>query len=271
MRVGRRTLLSVFLAICACSAALPAASEKDLNDVYEGLLAKYIEISPDGINRVHYKRWKEHRGDRQALDSYIESLAAMKPSKMRRDEAFAYWGNLYNAITLKVVLDAYPVKSIKEISSPGAWLDPKAWLGGPWRAVRVRVEERNLSLDDIEHRILRPNFRDPRAHYMLNCASIGCPNLAPRAWRPDTLDQDLDRAARDFINHARGVSRTSDGELVVSSIFRWFAEDFGGSDAATIAHLIKYAEPALAVVLKSKNRIGSDRYDWSLNDAAVRK
>lgn len=270
MQVGRRVILCAFFALSACVGSLTVASTSDRHEVYDGLLAKYVEASPDGINRVHYKRWKDHSGDRRALDNYIDGLAAMQPSKMSRDEAFAYWGNLYNAITLKVVLDAYPVKSIKEISSPGAWLDPKAWLGGPWRAVRVRVEERNLSLDDIEHGILRPNFRDPRVHYMLNCASIGCPNLAPRAWRPDTLDQDLDRAARDFINHPRGVALATDGEPVVSSIFRWFAEDFGGSDAATIAHLIKYAEPALAAVLKSKNRIGSDRYDWSLN-AAVRK
>lgn len=267
MQVGRRVLVGAFLTLSACFGLSTVASASDRNEVYDGLLAKYVEVSPDGVNRVHYRRWKDHSGDRRALDNYIDGLAALEPSKMRREEAFAYWGNLYNAITVKVVLDAYPVKSIKEISSPGAWLDPKAWLGGPWRAVRVRVEGRNLSLDDIEHGILRPNFRDPRVHYMLNCASIGCPNLALRAWRPDTLEQDLDRAARDFINHPRGVSRATDGELSVSSIFRWFAEDFGGSDAATITHLIKYAEPALAEVLKSKNRIGADRYDWALNDA----
>lgn len=257
--------LAVLLLVAVGAGSGVAANE--LDKIYGDLLIKYVKKSSDGINRVHYARWKENGEDRRKLDGYILALAELKPSAMKREEAFAYWGNLYNAVTLKVVLDDYPVKSIKQISSPGAWLDPKAWLGGPWRATRVRVEGKNLSLDDIEHSIIRPTYRDPRAHYMLNCASIGCPNLLPRPWRADTLEADLDEAARAFINHSRGVSIGSNGQLTVSSIFRWFGEDFGGNDPAIIAHIVRYAEPGLAGALKAKVRIDADGYNWSLNDA----
>jgi hypothetical protein len=130
----------------------------------------------------------------------------------------------------------------------------------------VSVEGRQLSLDDIEHGIMRPTFADPRVHYAVNCAAIGCPNLAPRAWRAETLDRDLDGAARAFINHPRGVMGRPDGSLRVSSIYKWFKEDFGGTDAGIIAHLRRYAGPVLLAKLTADARIFDDHYDWALND-----
>jgi len=123
-----------------------------------------------------------------------------------------------------------------------------------------------MSLDDIEHETMRPTFRDPRVHYAVNCASIGCPNIWPRAWRAATLDRALDEAAAAFVNHPRGVAVLPDGRLRVSSIFTWFREDFGGDEAGVLAHLRRHAAPALAGRLQGAT-IAGDAYDWALNDA----
>lgn len=122
-----------------------------------------------------------------------------------------------------------------------------------------------MSLDDIEHGVMRPTFRDPRVHYAVNCASVGCPNLRPRAWRAASLEADLDDAARAFVNHPRGVSVLADGRLRVSSIYQWFREDFGGNEAGVIAHLRQHAAPPLAAQLAQAGSIAGHDYDWALN------
>lgn len=240
-------------------------AQEDADARYDTLLNRYVKASPDGVNRVDYAGWRAASADRTALDSYISELSARRPSAMTRPEAFAFWGNLYNAITLKVVLDRYPVASIREIKSD-SWFDPKAYMG-PWRQSRVTVEGRKLSLDDIEHSIMRPTFKDPRVHYIVNCASLGCPNLMNRAWRAATLEADLDAGARAFVNHPRGVSILPSGALKISSIYKWFIEDFGGNDAGLLNHFRAYANSDLQGRLATSPRIAEDDYDWSLNRA----
>lgn len=258
----RRTALSLGLSFVAWTAA---GAQDDADAAYDALLSRYVKASSDGVNRVDYASWRAAAADRAALDGYIAALSARRPSAMTRAEAFAFWGNLYNAVTLKLVLDRYPVASIRDIKSD-SWFDPKAYTG-PWRQSRVTVEGRKLSLDDIEHSIMRPTFKDPRLHYMVNCASYGCPNLMNRAWRAATLEADLDAAARAFVNHPRGVSALPSGALKVSSIYKWFIEDFGGDDAGLITHFRAFAHPDLQSRLATTPRIAEDGYDWSLNRA----
>ena len=143
-------------------------------------------------------------------------------------------------------------------------ISPGLFADGPWGAKLITVEGEQVSLDDIEHRILRPIWRDPRVHYAVNCASLGCPDLHARAWIAEGLDASLDAAARTYVNHPRGA-RVEDGRLIVSSIYDWFEEDFGGSDAGVIAHLKTFAAPPLAQALSSITRVSDDRYDWRLN------
>ena len=119
--------------------------------------------------------------------------------------------------------------------------------------------------DDIEHRILRPLWREPRTHYAINCASIGCPNLMREAFTAGNTEALLDAGARAYVNHPRGVTVAGDN-LVVSSIYDWFQVDFGGSDKGVIRHLRQYAEPALEARLQRFDSIDDDEYDWSLND-----
>jgi hypothetical protein len=226
----------------------PAAAMPDPGG-FDRLLAAYVRPGADGVNRVDYARWKASAGDRAALRSYIAAMEAERPSTLPRAAAFAYWANLYNAATVEVVLANYPVRSIRDIG-----------FGGPWKTKRLTVEGRALSLDDVEHRIMRPTFRDPRVHYALNCASIGCPDLPRRAWRAETLEAGLDAAARAYVAHPRGVEITPGG-LRLSSIYRWYAEDFGDLRA----HLARYATPERAAAIRSSPRIAGYGYDWRLN------
>lgn len=254
-----------------CSLVVPAISQPlsaEMSDAaFDTLLAKYVKSNADGVNRVDYARWKASTEDLARLNGYIRQLTARAPSRMPRSDAFAFWCNLYNAITLKVVLDRYPAASIRDTKNEGL-LDPKAYTG-PWRTKRVTIEGRPYSLDDIEHEVLRPVFNDPRVHYAVNCAAYGSPNLRAKAWAADTLDADLDSAAREFVNHPRAVTVLPNNGLRVSSIYKWFSADFGGNDAAVLAHLRKYMrEATLVAALASRPGIGiaEDGYDWSLND-----
>ena len=257
----RRSLLA--LPAFALLPRTAAAGEAAL----DALLARYVSLPADGVARVAYARWKAAAADLAILDAWIAEAAARRPSALPRAEAFAFWANLYNALTLKVVLDHYPVRSIRDIRSTGVPFDVRQFTG-PWRTRLVTIEGRRMSLDDIEHETMRPTFRDPRVHYAVNCASIGCPNLRPRAFHAATLEADLDAAARAFVNHPRGVLVLGDGRLRVSSIYHWFKEDFGGTDAGVIAHLRRHADPALASRLAAATAIAGHVYDWGLNDAA---
>lgn len=234
-------------------------SEKIDHSAWEAFLGKYVKASPDGVNRVAYGAVSD--ADKHALDQYLDAMQAVHISGHSSAEQRAYWINLYNAATLKVVLDHYPVKSILEINISPGW-----FAKGPWGRQLLMVEDEPITLDDIEHRILRPVWKDPRTHYSVNCASYGCPNLQPHAFTPANMDAMLDAAARAYVNHPRGA-RVENGQLIVSSIYTWFKEDFGGDDAGVIAHLRKYAEPKLAAQLVGITRISDDRYDWSLNEA----
>ncbi|MFN7054495.1 DUF547 domain-containing protein [Hyphomonas sp.] len=217
------------------------------------LLAAYVRSAEDGVTRVDYAALAANSADRAALDAYIARFAEADLSA-KTDANFASWANLYNAVTVRHILERYPVRSIRD-----------GYLNGPWKQVRVRAGGREVSLDAIEHDILRVRWGTPEVHYALNCASYSCPNLPPYAWEPATLEADLARAARDYVNHPRGVTVTARG-LTVSSIYSWFEKDFGGSKAAVIEHLLLHAEPGLAASIRANPRINRHTYDWALND-----
>jgi hypothetical protein len=227
--------------------------------VWSEFLIQYRQIGNDGIARVSYGTVTP--ADRAALDVYIHGLAGRAISSYPREQQFAYWVNLYNALTIQIVLDAYPVESIRDIDiSPGLFSD------GPWDATLLFIEEEAVTLNDIEHRILRPIWNDPRVHYVLNCASLGCPNLGARAFAAGEMEVMLDDAARTHINSPRGA-RIENNALVVSRIYDWFHEDFGEGEEAVIAHLRQYAGPGLEAALMVSDGIDSYEYDWALNDA----
>jgi hypothetical protein len=229
---------------------------------WDGLLKEFVVPGTDGLNRVDYRRFKAE--GHQRLKSYIKAMTAIDIRNFDRPEQFAYWANLYNAKTIDIVLDKYPVKSIKDISLGGGLV--ATITGGPWKARVLEISGLELSLDDIEHGILRPLFKDPRAHYAVNCASIGCPNLGTDAFTGAGLEVQLDASARAYVNHPRGIA-VDGGNATASSIYSWFQEDFGGNDAGVLAHIKRYAGEALKSKLEGITQIDSYGYDWSLNEA----
>ncbi len=225
---------------------------------WQGFLDSHLQRGNDEITRLNYAEVSE--GDKNLLDHYLAQLQRSPVSSLSRDQQRAYWINLYNAGTAWVILKYYPVASIRDIDiSPGWFSD------GPWGKKLFKIEGQMVSLDDIEHRILRPIWKDPRLHYALNCASLGCPNLQQQVFTVENNEALLDQAATSFINHRRGVDVVN-GELDVSSIYHWFKEDFGGSDQAVISHLKRFANPALAAKLRNIKEISGHQYDWSLNE-----
>jgi hypothetical protein len=239
----------------------PSSVSQVDHSTWDRLLKAYLINGPDRVSLFRYSRVSAV--DRAALDRYIRQLTQTAVNRLNRNEQKAFWINLYNALTVKVILEHYPVESIRDIDiSPGLFSD------GPWGKKLVSVEGEEISLDDIEHRILRPIWKDPRVHYGVNCASIGCPNLQAEAFTAENTDELLDKGAREFVNSLRGV-RIENGKLTVSSIYVWFESDFGGTDAGVIDHLKKYAHPDLRAQLEKIDRISDNQYDWMLNEATV--
>ena len=236
----------------------PASTRQVDHAAWSRFLAQYLVPGDDGINRFAYARAKA--SGRALLDGYIASLEAVPVSRLDRQEQRAYWINLYNAATTRIVLEHYPVKSLRDIS-----LGPGLFSFGPWDKKVVTVEGAALSLNDIEHGILRPIWRDPRLHYALNCAAVSCPSLPTVAFTAANAERLLDEGARAYINDPRGV-RIARGALTVSSIYLWYRADFGDGEAAVIEHLRHYAAPALARELARFRAPDHYAYDWDLID-----
>jgi hypothetical protein len=235
----------------------PKSRESINHSLWGNLLSRHVRKSNRGVNLVDYRGFSA--ADRTMLADYIAILTGVSISQFNRDQQLAYWINLYNALTVQVVLDHYPVDSIRDIN-----ISPGLFTIGPWDKTLISIEGEDLTLNDIEHRILRPIWRDPRIHYAVNCASIGCPDLRDRAYPATGIDKLLDQAATAYVNDPRGVS-VVDGKVSVSKIYDWFIEDFGGSEETVLHHLQQYAAPELAARLEAIGKLSNEHYDWSIN------
>lgn len=230
---------------------------------WDDFLKKYlVSPHPSGITRLRYPSVSAE--DRDLLKRYLKGLQELPISTYNQAEQRAYWINLYNALTVDIILSRYPVASIRDVN-----LSPGLLSRGPWGAKLLIIEGEKVSLDDIEHRILRPIWKDNRIHYAVNCASLGCPNLQPSAYTADNTEALLEKGAREYINHPRGVL-VKEGKLQVSSIYVWFQQDFGGDAEGLMEHWQKYAEPNLAAALSSYSGGLAHDYDWRLNGADSR-
>ena len=223
---------------------------------FDAFLGKYVVVHAHGPNGVRYGAVTS--ADRQRLDQFIRRLEKLRIDDYNRRVQRAYWINLYNAKTLDLVLRHYPVDSIKNIG--GGFFS-----SGPWDETLLKVEGQELSLNDIEHRILRPIWPDGLTHYGVNCASISCPSLLKTAYTGANVAQKLRDNAHAYINSPQGVS--IDGtHVVVSRIYAWYIADFGGDQAGVISQLRRYAAPQLSARLDMLHHINDYRYDWALND-----
>ena len=229
------------------------------HSAWQAILDGYLRTGhPSGVNRFDYAALKANAEDAAGLADYLAALQAIDPRTHSGPQQLAYWINFYNALTVHVVLADYPIESIRDIGN--SWVLP-----GPWKDVNAKVAGQELTLDNIEHDILRPIWGDNRIHYAVNCASYGCPNLLPQAFTAANAEQLFEQGAKDHINHPRGASFTDDGDLQVSSIYDWFQEDFGDSEEGVLMHLMQYADEGLAERLQSFDGDMTFEYDWKLN------
>lgn len=222
---------------------------------WQQVLNDYLVPAYGGLNRVDYAALAAD--GTAALDGYIEAMAAVDPSAHSRAEQMAYWINVYNALTVRRMVADWPVDTILDVGD-GA-------IGrGPWGEPAITVRGTTLSLDDIEHRILRVVWREPRVHFAVNCASVGCPDLQPIVFTGANLEAQLTLGARNYLASARGVVRDGDA-LTVSSLFQWYAEDFGDDLPAVLERLAGYADDETAALLRAHDGPVRYDYDWSIN------
>lgn len=263
------------LAVLTCAGAQAAAPRAELwdrwlahdpasllqidHDDWDAFLVRYLRIGADGVHRVTYGAVAPE--DRALLENYVARLGGLPISRYSRPEQMAYWINLYNALVVRLVVDHYPIASIRDVGK-----GPDESGVGPWKKELVEVEGTPLSLHDIAHRILRPIWRDPRVHYALACGAVSCPNLQPEPFYADQLDRQLSEAAMAYVNDRRCI-RIEGDQLNLSSLYRWYRDDFGPTDQDVINHLMAYAAPNLAMKLQGFDQISDDGFDWRLNDA----
>lgn len=245
-------VIAVFL-LEGCGALDPqqANTQPVSHDRFDGLLKKHV--SPSGL--VSYAGFKE---DQDELEQYLETLTDHPPNDANwtNSEKLAYWINLYNAFTVQLILDHYPVKSIKDI---GAELQVP-FVNTPWDIKFIEIAGQEYDLNNIEHNILRKLFDEPRIHFAINCASMSCPPLRREAYVANKLEQQLTEQAVIFLNDsARNL--ITDEKAEVSKIFRWFQGDF--TKKGTLKDFInQYAERRIM----DDTDITYMDYDWAINE-----
>jgi len=216
--------------------------------IYSKLLSMYVQ---NGV--VDYAGFKK---DEKKIDQFLKLFELTDVRKLSRDDQMAFYINAYNAWTIKLILSGYPgVESIKDLGG---------FFSGPWKKEFVRINDKVVTLDHIEHDILRPTFKDPRVHFAVNCASKGCPLLISEPYEGSRLGEQLDRSTREFINDPKKNYLAGD-KLYVSSIFKWFAKDFNKD---VIGFFIQYADDPLKKQLQARQdhiKVKYLDYDWSLN------
>ncbi|MGB1268757.1 MAG: DUF547 domain-containing protein [Flavobacteriaceae bacterium] len=185
--------------------------------------------------------------DKKIFKRYLTALSENPPQESwTKEDTLAYWMNVYNAFTIKLITDNYPTESIKNIKD--AWSSRFFKIGRKW-----------YNLQDVEHKILR-KMNDPRIHFGINCASFSCPPLLNRAFTAATVNTDLDFLAHRFIND-KTRNTISENNIQLSKIFKWYASDFK-TDGTLIDYLNKYSE----VIINKNTKRSFKNYDWSLND-----
>ncbi len=231
------------------------SQEKVNHQIFQYILDRYLNgNNSSGINRFDYNSVSGE--DKKILKNYLKKLSDIDVTKLNKKEQMAYWINMYNALTVDTILWKYPVDSIKDIKSG-------IFTPGPWKLKLITVENVELSLNDIEHSILRPIWKDKRIHYAVNCASMGCPNLSKSVYSANSLEEMLNSAASDYINHPRGVN-FGNNKLILSSIYNWYKDDFG-SKKDLLQHLAEYAKGDLKEKLLTWTGSIKYGYDWELN------
>jgi hypothetical protein len=250
------------LVLVSLGAGPARAAEPPNYKAWQDLLAKDY----DPVKGMAYKGLKEH--DKATLDQLRTQLAAVDVNALPRPDQLAYWINLYNVSTVAVVVDGYPVKSIRDLST-----DPIIRLN-VFKKPAVKTKAGTVSLNDVENDKIRDGFKDPRIHFAINCAAKSCPPIRTEPYTGSRLDEQLDDQARRFLNGPHGVRIEKDGDgvkLHATKILDWFKDDFekwGGGRLAFVRKFLTADKQKQIDAAKGKVELVFDDYDWSLNDAS---
>ncbi|HLO54504.1 MAG TPA: DUF547 domain-containing protein [Saprospiraceae bacterium] len=207
---------------------------------WDTFLKKYVSA----IGDVDYKSIKANRKELDAITKIFSATSVL--TSWSKSDQLAFWINSYNAFTIDLVVNNYPLKSIQGLDG-----------GKPWDVKRINIGGKKYSLNNIENDIIRPQFKDARIHFAVNCAAKSCPPILNGAFFGKTLDTQLDEVTKKFINNAKYQTIT-DSSMSLSKIFDWYAQDFG--DIRTFIN--KYS----VVKVNKNSNIKFRDYDWSLND-----
>lgn len=243
MKLLKFTVLLLSVVISSCGASNVKSISKPVSHaIFDSLLQKHV--TPEGA--VNYKGFIQ---DSTQFNEYLTLLKNNHPNKKNwsKDEQLAYWINAYNAFTIKLIVDNYPVKSITNLEG-----------GKPWDKKWIKLGSKTYSLNNIEHDILRPQFKDARIHFAVNCAAKSCPPVWNKAWTEKNLNGQLERSAKAFINNTK-YNSVGGSEANISKIFEWYAVDFGDD---IITYLNKYANSKVTAGTAVKYK----EYNWALNE-----
>jgi len=247
MKKGYKYIIGLSILFLFFASHSLASADID-NSLYASLLKKYVTNK-----RVNYDGFKK---DEKLLDEYLAILSSTNVKLLAKQNLFAFYINAYNAFTIKLVLTKYPgINSIKEVGS---------FFSNPWNKKFILLQGKTITLDHIEHKILRPKFKDPRIHFAINCASKSCPPLRNEPYKGETLENQLNDQAEKFINDKKNTFIKND-TLFISKIFKWFEKDFSDNP---ILFIKRYAFEELKEKLDSSGeniKIRYLNYDWTLN------
>jgi hypothetical protein len=233
--------------------------DKINHSTWDRLLKKYV----DANGYVAYAAWHASAADQKALDDYLNHLShASFGRDSSREAQLAFWINAYNAVTVKGILREYPTTSIRNHTA-------KIYGYNIWKDLQILVDGKSYSLEAIEHQVLR-KMGEPRIHFAIVCASIGCPRLLNEAYTADRLDEQLTANAKAFFaDPTKFVADTRTGTIYVSPILDWFGRDFGADTSAQMRSIAPYLpESARPLAMSASVRVKFLDYDWNLNDQA---
>jgi len=242
---------SLVLFACGNSSLGKEGSTPPSHELWNQLLEKHVKSN----GMVDYKGFVK---DKSQLETYLDLLSTHAPDRKTwsKEKQLAYWINAYNAFTVKLIVDHYPVESIRD-------LGPKLKIplvNDVWHYKFFQIGGVETSLDEIEHGILRKEFNEPRIHFAINCASISCPPLQPFAFTSDQLESQLESVSVKFINDTLRNKIQKD-KVEISSIFSWFSGDFT-KDGSIIDFLNRYSK----IQISKNAKVSYLDYNWSLNE-----